>query len=191
MFQRLTRAVVDRDLKASKDSNFFKPGKPIKDQLVGVGILGKHANLNMSVHVSAPEATEVAKSLLKLNRTISARHADEFLRGARDLQPHALKLNGKAGWDSNLRVVQNQSNCNNEWDVHSLSNVPHQGGITFYKCPKPNCGKAEPSSVYNFQSRDLDMPNRCTHCKGYSPVRAWTCQCDKPWYTCQGQERKA
>ena len=30
------------------------------------------------------------------------------------------------------------------------------------------------------------MPNRCTHCKGCSPVRAWMCQCDKPWYVCQG-----
>jgi len=140
----------------------------------------------MSVYVSTLEATEIAKSLLKLNRTVSAKQTDEFLKGTRDLQPHELKLNGKAGWDSNLRVIRTEATLNNAWDVHSLSMTPHRGNITFYRCPKSNCGKTEPSSACNFQSRDLDMPNRCTHCKGCSSVRAWICQCDTPWYVCQG-----
>ena len=36
----------------------------------------------------------------------------------------------------------------------------------------------------NFQSRDLDMPIRCTHCKKSTPVTAWRCACNRPWHVC-------
>ena len=62
--------------------------------LRGVGILGTHTSLSFNITVTDSEQKAIAKALTKLNRTISNTNAEEFLQGARKLQPHDIKMNG-------------------------------------------------------------------------------------------------
>ena len=83
-FKKVLRGVAQRSL-AAEDQDMCKPGRAVPDALVGVGILGMHAALRVSKYLEDHEKKDLATKLLKINRTISQKHVEEYLQGGTTL----------------------------------------------------------------------------------------------------------
>ena len=152
------------------------------DSLSGVGILGKLASLNLNVVATPQEKTIMAKWLVKINRTIPDREADEFINYNKNLVPHELKLKGKVSWDSTIPILSHDYIWNASWEAVQSSDelrLPRLC-VAFYKCPR--CNMVEPSSCGDFQTVDLDKKHKCFYCSFNSEVKLWKCQGDTRWY---------
>ena len=56
--------------------------------------------------------------------------------------------------------------------------------LDFYKCPRAQCDKVEPSTCKEFQYNDHDTPRKCFGCSKATPVRNWLCSCGISWFRC-------
>ena len=177
------RGIVCRSLHDSTDVNLFLPSTPIVDALVGVGITGKHATLGFNVALNQQEQQTLAQSLAKLTRTISNKCANEYINGERNLVPNELKLKGKVGWDSTIPILTHDDSEKKGWETPAKDKEhPPHPNTAFYECPQ--CHKVESSSCKAFQYNDLDIKQKCTHCKKHSAVKLWKCKCGTKWHRC-------
>jgi hypothetical protein len=183
-FKKNIRSVIDKTMGGQGDAYLFKPRKGQVDALKGVGILGKHASISCNVVTGAAEQTAIHKALVKLNRQISNNKVDEYLQGTRKLTPHAIKMNGKTGWDSSLPIINNEIESGDRWEQHHLFLKTPEETIVYYECPKPDCLMKEPSSAEAFRPNNLDIKLKCRKCHKTTNARNWTCGCSIPWYTC-------
>ena len=183
-FKRNIRQVVDKTMGGQGDAHLFKPRKGQIDALKGVGILGKHASLSCNVVTDTAEQAALQKALVKLNRQISNKKVDEYLKGTRKLTPHAIKMNGGTGWDSSLPVIKNETESGDRWEQHNLLLKPPEETIVFYVCPSADCLMMEPSSAEAFRPDNLDNKLRCRRCHKTTYARNWMCGCNIPWYAC-------
>jgi hypothetical protein len=175
--------VVNRSLIGDQDANPFKPAKPIRDGLVGVGISGKYPTLSFNAATTQQERMSIAISLTRLNRTISTKQATSFVHNEINLIPHQLKLKGKTGWDSSIPIVAPSNHESGSWkapedDLHRTVNPCS----AFFMCP--NCKSLETCSLKTFQYYDLDVKHKCAFCNKHQPVRNWKCKCDTRWHLC-------
>ncbi len=182
-FKKQIRGVVSRTL-GQEEAKLFQPGACVLNGLIGVAILGKQTSLACNIAVTNQEAANIAQGLIKLNRTIANKHIHTFLNKENKLEPHELKFNGRAGWDSTIPILPAAHIEHiNRWE----SIVPQQSegtqpDVTFYECPR--CSKVEPSSCRSFQLDDLDLKHKCKLCNKLSCIKLWKCQCKDKWYTC-------
>ena len=183
-FKRNIRQVVDKTMGGQGDAHLFKPRKGQIDALKGVGILGKHASLSCNVVTDTAEQAALQKALVKLNRQISNKKVDEYLKGTRKLTPHAIKMNGKTGWDSSLPIIKNETESGDRWEQHNLLLKPPEETIVFYVCPSADCLMMEPSSAEAFRHNDLDKKLKCRQCHKTTNARNWSCGCNVPWFAC-------
>ena len=144
-----------------------------------------------------PEQNAIAKEILQLTRTLSGVKINEVMQGERKLKPIILKLNGKAAWDNNIRVLA-QATTNRSCSSSSSSHTtiidtvcyPINTHINkyaeclpgFLACPA--CRKVEHNTQHKFQTYDLDVKIKCFHCGSKIRVMDWKCSCDIKWYKC-------
>ena len=182
-FKKHMRGIVKRSLHDSMDANLFRPSPPTLDALIGAGITGKHATLCFNTAITTAEQQCIAKCLAKLNRTISNKHANEFINGEQNLVPYELKLKGKVGWDSTIPILTHKDFVSTSWEPPRQDEYhPAQPNTAFFECP--NCLKVEPSSCKDFQYNDLDIKHTCFMCNKHSAVKNWRCACGTRWYGC-------
>ena len=97
--------------------------------------------------------------------------------------PKVLALNGKASWVSTVIPLSSDSTGRSNWDARP-STIP-QVSTHFFKCPRAQCGKVEPSTCKEFQYNDLDIRRKCFGCAKATPVRNWLCPCGISWFRCR------
>ena len=166
------------------DQSMFAPGRPQKDNLLGICLLGKNATLKFNVAVQDDEQRIIACSLLKLGRCISRSLIEDFLSQRKNIIPAKLKLKGKVGWDSTLpQMATFGSGDVSAQPIEGAANLLVLHTTAFFKCP--HCKKVEPSTCAAFQHIDLDKTQKCTACKHFSAVKLWKCSCGKAWHLCQ------
>ena len=106
----------------------------------------------------------IAKWLVKINRTISNKDAEDFINCNKNLIPNDLKLKGKVSWDSAIPILTHDDIEVGSWETIKPSDelrLP-QHYTAFYKCPR--CNVAETSSCGTFQTVDLDKRHKCFYC---------------------------
>jgi len=182
-FQRAVRVVVDRTLDPQADAILFKPGPARCNNLRGVGILGKQACLRFNAEVQPREQDAIAIQLSLLNRGGAIKQHQKFIKGEVKLLPHALKLKGKAAWDSNIPTVTVTPLARNSWErLFKEESFVALTLATMLKCP--GCEGGESSFKPVFQRVDLDRGAKCGFCLKSTPIRKWTCPCGVCWHTC-------
>ena len=117
-FKKHVRGIVCRSLQDSTDACLFRPSPPMMDALIGVGITGKHATLNLNVALNQQEQDAIAQWLTKITRTISNKFTKEYILGDRNLVPNQLKLNGKVSWDCTIPILTHEISIKKGWEVH-------------------------------------------------------------------------
>ena len=183
-FKNACRGVVSRILQDSEDRKLFKPTTTTPNSLIGVGLLGKHAAIGCSLHVTKEEQANIASSLVKLGRVLSNKHTYDFIQNSRTIAPTELRLNGRVGWDSTIPILTHDfSKDTGRCTSASDSEHPRTPVTSFFECP--NCQAVEPSSCKHFQYRDLDIKHKCSNCAKYNAVRFWKCPCGSRWQHCQ------
>ena len=185
-FKKTIRAVAHRTLAPDVYKATFSSANIRKANLTGVAIAGKHASVPFNVYATSREVKEIATLLVKLNHTISGKNIDLFLSGELKLRVNDLNLKGKAKWDCDIRTLEKTPDI----DRNSLSLANKRtleiqtgnGQLSFNACPK--CMHKEANSVTQFQINDLDVKLKCVKCLKATPVRYWTCDCNKQWHMC-------
>ncbi len=89
-------------------------------------------------------------------------------------------LNGRAGWDSNLKVIRHPMPISNS--TSNVCNRKRQNSTACFQCP--NCNASDISANQAFQLQDLDKLCKCKACKKSSKVRDWSCSCHTKWHLC-------
>ena len=120
----------------------------------------------------------------QVNRQINNKTRDEYLQVTRKLTPHAIKMNGKTGWDSSLPIIKNEAESGDRWEQHNLLLKPLEETIVYYVCPSAECLMMEPSSAEAFRHNDLDKKLKCRQCHKTTNARNWSCGCNVPWFAC-------
>ena len=96
-----------------------------------------------------------------------------------------MRLNGNAGWDSEMPVLTPNANAD---DAHPPRETdgPRPSAVNrvvaFFECP--SCKSSESSTSKNFQFVDLDQKQKCFFCKKSAPVKHWRCRCNVVWHQC-------
>jgi hypothetical protein len=157
-------------------------GKPVKDNLIGIGMTGKVPTIQANVFMKKEEVQAVAKALVQLNRNISNKQVIEFMQNTLKILPKELKLKGKAGWDSDLPSMAKPHTSTRETVENRGICLDLPTGAAFLECPR--CNKVESITEKGFQTKDLDKTRRCFHCKKYSAVKNWECGCGTKWHLC-------
>ena len=130
------------------------------------------------------EQDSIAEAFVHLSRTTAKANCKEFVQGTKQLIPVKLKLNGKAKWDSTLdRTNEIQAQTQQGMRFWKKENTHKAEKISdYFQCPK--CEHVEHSSCPNFQSRNLDVKQKCNGCSITTRVAEWKCTCGKTWHRC-------
>ena len=182
-FKKSIREWVKKVMHNSEDSKYFKPYKPGKDALIGMGMMGKHASIACNVAISDAERTVIADWLVKLTRTISKNDLREFRTGAKKLKANELKLKGKVGWDSTIPILTHNKRAIDDWETAPRGLETHDSSIALLKCPV--CDYMESNSCNDFQYHNLDKRHKCFRCKNITCTMDWNCVCGYRWYNCK------
>lgn len=184
LFKKHVRGIVCRPLQDSIDACLFRPSPPMMDALIGVGITGKHATLNLNIALNQQEQDTIAQWLTKIIRTISNKFTKEYILGGRNLVPNQLKLNGKVSWDCTIPILTHEMSIKKGWEGPPTDHDEHplQPDTAFFECPQ--CRMVEPSSCKALQHNNLDSKHKCSHCNKHSAVKLWKCKCGTRWHMC-------
>ena len=163
-------------------NNFLKPSKPVKDDLVGVGIQGKSACLSFAVYVSQEEAKEIEYALHKLNHACSDKKWESLCKGNDSIKPRPIRLRGKTQWDDDLPQLQGPSFQTNDWEGIGKLCSDKPTNCCFFQCPK--CLKYDTPKVIGINDQNLDQKIRCKHCKKSIACLDWLCPCSDRWFLC-------
>jgi hypothetical protein len=190
------RATLDKQIRAfinrireqakrtlsEEHAELFKPGPTPPGNLVGVGLLGRHAGPNFCIASDQATRDQIAQKLVLMGHSIGIKKAQEFVIGNKGLVPIKLIIKGKIGWDNSFKVSQHQRS-ETPWEVkHARVQLSIPREATFFKCP--TCNRCTPNTALNFRRDHLDMKIKCEWCNRMSESATWTCACDIRWYTC-------
>ena len=118
------RATLDKQIRSFKNSireqarrtlseehaELFKPGRTIPGNLVGVGLLGRHAGPNFCIASDQATRDQIAQELVLMRHSIGVKKAHEYVLGNKGIAPIKLIIKGKIGWDNSFKVSQHQRN---------------------------------------------------------------------------------
>ena len=122
-FKNLVRAIVERTLAQGADRDLFRPGPAAKDQLRGVGVLGKLPNLGFNVVCSQREKEAIAVAISSLARTEAIQKHKDFVFKELQLKPRILKLKGRAAWDISLPSLTSGDEGPSWWSKKYAHNI--------------------------------------------------------------------
>ena len=182
-FTRQFRAGIARTVDEG-DKKWFKPHKNQDSNVFGkLAIEANPPSVNCNISLREGEQIKIAEAIVRLSRTADKKSCNDFVHGRKQLNIIPLKLNGKAGWDKTLveRKCQ-QENLQDicTWknrDLHLCESTP-----SYFQCPK--CEHVEHSTCKSFQTKDLDVKQKCNGCNNSTKVVEWKCTCGKPWHRC-------
>ena len=80
-FKNTLRGTANRIIKYEDGINPFKPTKAIKDQLAGIGILGKHQGPQCNISITTGEQMIIAKWLHTLNHSCNNNKICDIVEG--------------------------------------------------------------------------------------------------------------
>jgi hypothetical protein len=183
-FTRQVRGNITRTL-TSEDQKLFKPHKQQnRCMLKQIAILGDTPAINCNISLYEGEQDNIAEAFVHLSRTTAKKNCKEFVQQTKQLIPVKLKLNGKANWDSTLdrtNDIEAQTQQGMRfWKKENIHNAEKKSD--YFQCPK--CEHVEHSSCPNFQSRNLDVKQKCNGCSITTRVAEWKCTCGKTWHRC-------
>ena len=187
-FKNVVRGVVDRAIYDDKHKGFFKPAKVTQEKFLCLGLRGKHAAINGSVLVDDEIAQHIEHYLITLGHRVSTAHVSKFKQGEANFMPVAPNLNGRVGWDSNIKAIVKQGPS--PYNAHCPGNVfvPASSPVCF-QCPA--CSASELSTTRAFQLVDLDLTCKCKSCEKISKSKDWRCGCNIPWHLCNMHQSNA
>jgi len=168
----------------SKD--LFAPAKIKNENLIGLGLTGKHAGPSFNVLISEKEKPEIAINLHYLNHTISRVNADKIIKGQRQFLIRPFIMRGRADWCHNIVKLEEPQLINyDDWNNTILANtnwIHRNNKNIMLKCSK--CNKLDPFIDLKPLIFDVDKNIKCKHCSKQSASKYWTCPCDISWFTC-------
>ena len=185
VFKKNVRAVSSRIYINDDQLKLFGPAKIKKEDLTGVGILGKHQGPSFNVFVTNEEQSVIAKQLHLLNHTISDKKLDKIIDGDLKFIPRNLIMRGRAEWDSNIKplndpIMINNNDWNNEIEIGISRNKSRN--VVIMECSKRH--KSDPDYVIKPSLFDVDRSIKCRHCNKASPSKNWNCSCGISWFLC-------
>ena len=190
-FKNTVRGVAQRTIFQPEQREKIKPGKIYHEKFLGLAVKGKHPALDLMVDMDPVLRSQVEYHLITLGHTISARQVEKFRKGELSLRPNVPNLNGRAGWDSNIKILRRQQGeqaipC--PQDV-TFATVQEQNNPTCLQCP--HCNASVLSNNKAFQLRDLDIVYKCRSCKQRVKVQDWLCVCHHRWHLCNKHQSYA
>jgi hypothetical protein len=164
----------------------FCPAKIESENLIGIGITGKHQGPSFNVFVTADEQREIAINLHQLNHTLPKIKIDKIIAGQLNFLPRPLIMRGRAEWNSNIKSLSDPVLINyEEWREAEVNNERwEQRGCkgTLLKCSK--CNKVNPHFSLKPALFEVDRNIKCSHCGKQSMSKNWTCPCGTLWFIC-------
>ncbi len=181
-FKSTVRGVVQRGFYESEQKQLFRPIKVTHEKFLHLGVKGKQPAFNCSIIYKEGVKDVIEHSIITLGHRISSKQLGKFRSGESQLTPNMPNLNGRVGWDSSLKVIQQPLPiCGNASNM-SNSNNKRPFSIAIFQCP--HCKAPETSANQAFQLEDLDKLCKCKACKKSLKVRDWSCSCLKAWHLC-------
>ena len=178
-FKNLVRAVVDNAFSKREQISLFKPSHVLKDNLSGIGVVGKHAALSHRILMGPPIKRSVERGIFHLAHKLNKRDTDSFFEGDLSIKPLPLNLRHKIQWDAKLPKATVPPMTYTQGDPPT----PKEGiPMHIAKCPKCN-NDCVATSILLFPS-NLDKSVRCPKCCKTSGSRHWLCNCGKVWHLC-------
>ena len=95
-FKTKVRAIVSRIYANSQQAGLFAPDKIKNENLIGIGITGKHQGPSFNVKVTDDEKYQIAVNLHLLNHTLSLTKIDKIIKGQTKFIPRPLIMRGRA-----------------------------------------------------------------------------------------------
>ena len=89
-------AIRTRDDEAKKQ---FKPGRVVRESLIGLAIKGTTPAISCNIFVSNQERQEIDREVVKVGRAISAIRLDKFIAKKDGHIGRQFALNSKIQWD--------------------------------------------------------------------------------------------
>ncbi len=182
-FKLVVRGVIDRAAPGDFLKEAFRPMKVTHHRLLQLGVMGKITAISCSVLASHKAQNLVETNLIKLGHPLSSKQLKEFQDGKTMLKPCIPNWKGRAGWDSNLLILDKQSTNKEDPGVvipHCQVKRPYENYL--FQCPR--CKANVSSSHPAFQLQDLDKVCKCKSCKASSRSSLWLCSCGAEWHTC-------
>ena len=169
--------------KLAGNKEFLKPGKPAKNTLSGIGILGKYAGPNFAVLVSEQEKQQIEFAMHKLNHACTYKKWQKIQTGDDSFVSRIIRLRGKTQWDDDLPTLSGPTFQISRWDnIGKLSDRVDRNGI-FFTCPK--CSKLDTPQTIGINDQNLDQKLRCKHCSKTTFCSDWLCPCSCSWFMCK------
>ncbi len=185
-FKMVTRGVIQRACYDDGQKNLFKPLKTKRDKFGGLAIKGRFAILSCGVQLDPKMAQVLEHNLITLSRQIAASKVEQFKGNKINLVPVTIKLKGRAGWDSAIKLADKDHQPHNDLQIavqkpsHGTKR-PHDE--VHFTCPR--CKATSNSNKSCFQLQDLDRVCKCNSCKSNVKVRDWLCSCSHNWHLCE------
>ena len=149
-FKRLLRATLNKTLQGGEHEDILSPSRVHPDVLLGIGIAGELNAVNCGVHVESSTATEMAKPLVWVNRTISEKQIDRLVKGERKLIPREITTRGKVDWDAAFTIGDLEELGVPAWAPRfAEESGPPSTTTALFNGPNILCGKRQESNSGN------------------------------------------
>ena len=182
-FKSTVRGVYHRGNYNQPQSDLLKPIKVTHSRFMTLGLQGKYQAPCLALILLEQLRSQIENHLIRLGHTISNRQIITFKNGQIALEPNLPNLNGRVGWDSNLKGIRALEKRGTE-----IPPIDQHSHTIQQPCPIClGCTTCKASTLSNggiFQLEDLDKHNKCNSCKVSSKIRDWTCSCQTPWHLC-------
>ena len=185
-FKQVVRGVVQRACYDDEHATLLKPLKVKVEKFRGLAIKGKFAALSCGITMDSKTAEVLEYNLITLSRRIARKKVEQFQSNKLNLVKVDIKLKGRAGWDSNIKLAQEQPQPHNDLQIDvkkPTCGTKRPLDEVYFNCPK--CKASTNSNKRCFQLQDLDQTCKCNSCKANVKVRDWVCSCSHIWHLCE------
>ena len=186
-FKNKLRAVVSRIYYCDQQQEVFSPAKIKNDNLIGIGITGRHQGPSFNVSITEEEAREIAGNLHQLNHTLTKVKLDKILDGNLKFIPRVLVMRGKADWNHNIKTLSEPTLVDYEdWKKEILRKMNENRNkykeVIMLQCSK--CQKSDPHYALKPNLFEVEGCIKCRHCGKTSASKNWNCACGIKWFMC-------
>ena len=185
-FKNKVRAVATRVYQDSEQGKWFQPGQIKNENLIGIGITGKHQGPSFNVHVSNEEKKEIAQNLHLLNHSISNVKLDKLINGELKFLPRILLMRGRVEWNANIKeltppIYNDLESWYNEIENEIKNNKNKK--CVMLECNR--CHKSDPDYTIKTDIFDVEKRIVCGFCNKSSLSKLWNCPCGTKWFLCE------
>ena len=184
-FKTKVRGVVSRIYIESEQEKVFQPCFIKNENLIGIGITGKHQGPSFNVFIKEEEKNEIAKNLHLLNHSLSNVKLDKLLNGELKFIPRVLAMRGRAEWNANIRELSPPIYCDMElWYKNMENDIKQNKNKTCVMLECNKCHRSDPDYAIKADIFDVEKGIVCGFCHKSSQSMLWNCPCGKKWFLC-------